>query len=81
MGVISRHFLRLTSPEMRNALKELQARTGTGGGERIEDIRACRRQSRTYLQTAEQVMFLIFRRIDRIEVTDAGLHEYLSIEV
>ena len=28
-----RHFLRLTSPEIGNALKELQARTGTGGGE------------------------------------------------
>ena len=29
-------FLRLTSPEMETALKELQARTDTRGGERVE---------------------------------------------
>ena len=34
MGVILRHFLRLTSPEMGPAFK-FQARRGTRGGERI----------------------------------------------
>jgi hypothetical protein len=38
------HFLRLTSPEMGDALKELQARTVIRGGERVEDTRACRRR-------------------------------------
>jgi hypothetical protein len=36
MGVICERFLRLTSPEMETALRELQARTDTRGGERVE---------------------------------------------
>jgi hypothetical protein len=39
------HFLRQTSPEMEPAPKELQARIGTRGGERTDDIRACLRPS------------------------------------
>ena len=40
MGVICGRFLRLTSPEMVTALRELQARTDTRGGERVEQILA-----------------------------------------
>jgi hypothetical protein len=54
------HFLRLTSPEMGNALKELQARTGIGGEEKAHYARACRRQSPTYSQTAEHDVLNIF---------------------
>ena len=36
MGVICGRFQRLTSPEMKTVLRELQARTGARGGERVE---------------------------------------------
>jgi hypothetical protein len=52
-------FLRLTSPEMETALRELQARTGTRGGERVEDTRACRRRSLALFKSGDSVIFYV----------------------
>jgi hypothetical protein len=37
------HFLRLTSPEMPPVFKDSGPRKGARGGERVRDIRPCRR--------------------------------------
>jgi hypothetical protein len=45
MGVILRHFLRLTSPEMPPVFKDSGPRKGARGGERVRDIDPCRAYS------------------------------------
>jgi hypothetical protein len=42
MGVILRHFLRLTSPEMPPVFKDSGTRRGARGGIGSQDTRACR---------------------------------------
>ena len=52
------HFLRLTSPEMETALRELQARTDTRGGERVERTLA--------LVTGERELYSRKRQFDEL---------------
>src|ERR1700730_18704939 len=63
------HFLRLTSPEMETALRELQARTGTRGGESRADTRACHRRTRALFQKAAIRRTFTLRRDARSEKT------------
>jgi hypothetical protein len=59
MGVILRHFLRLTSPEMPPAFKDSGPRKGARGGERVWDTRPVADEVQFILKAAPPPIFSV----------------------